>query len=324
MSPKILVINPDQCMEVSFDQQITIGRDVFNSLSLQDPELSRSHAIIFEQDREVIIKDLKSRNGVYVNGDKISETTLLPGHEIILGGTVLIYDPPETLDLGAALSKRGRYLVEKRASKPTGPGLPEPVTIFTTEELDKAVEQLFNKPDGTTFFTLDNAIALLQAIKDMDDAPSASLLFNCALKRALAIVGGHRGVIMETDSDKKLLKVRSIVSRDNSETILIGQPILKIVLGAEKALYCPNLLRDPRFEQVAAKSAQPVHSFVAAPIRNGEDLFGFIYLDSEDSAVSYDYTALRSLHFISSHLGSLLRPRLTHFHKHISSQTPAA
>ena len=49
MSKKLLLINQTDYMEGPFDQQLTIGRDVFNSLSLQDSEISRSHAIIFEQ-----------------------------------------------------------------------------------------------------------------------------------------------------------------------------------------------------------------------------------------------------------------------------------
>src|SRR5947209_8322261 len=143
MSPKLLVINPDQCMEVAFDQQITIGRDVFNSLSLQDPELSRSHAIIFEQEREIIIKDLKSRNGVFVKGERLNETSLRPGDEIILGSTVLIFDPPETFDLETALSKRGKYLIEKRSAKSPAAAISDPVTVFAPGELDHAIEQLF-------------------------------------------------------------------------------------------------------------------------------------------------------------------------------------
>lgn len=313
MTCKLLVVHPDQCTEVQFDQQITIGRDVFNSLSLQDPELSRSHAIIFEQDQEVIIKDLKSRNGVYVGGERISEKLLQPGDEIILGSSILIFSPPEELDLGTALSKRGKYLLEKRANRPTLKPRQEPATTFSPQEMDEAIDALFIKPDGSTFFSLQNAIALLQAIKAMNGAADPAELFAVTLRRALAIVGGHRGVIMESDTDKKQLKVRSIFSKDNSETILIGQPVLRLVLQAEKCVYCPNVLRDERFEKVASKSRTPIHGFIAAPLKLNDELFGFIYLDAEDDSVGYDYAAMRSLWFIASHLAALLFQRPTHF-----------
>lgn len=308
MSKKILMVNPDKCVEVHFDQQMTIGRDVYNSLCLKDPELSRSHAIIFEQDGETVIKDLRSRNGVFVRGEKASEAVLQPGDEIIVGSTVMLFEPADDVDLEQALTKRGRFLIERQSGKlPSAQA--EPDNIFSTQEMDHAIEALFGKPDGSTYFTTYNAIALLQAVKDMDATEDSAELFDVALRRAMAALGGHRGVIMECGEDKERLKVRSLVSEEKTDTILIGQPVLKTVLSAEKCLFCADLKKQARYEGMAAKCRRPIHSFVAAPIKNGSELFGFIYLDSEDPTVSYDFAALRSLYFITFHVGALLRAR---------------
>lgn len=315
MSKKLLVINPEQCVEVQFDQQITIGRDVFNSLCLKDPELSRSHAIIFEQDDETVIKDLRSRNGVYVKGERITESSLAANDEIIMGSSVLIYEPTDTLDLDQALSRRGKYLIEKRAGHPMMQVPSEPENIFTAEEMDKAVESLFAKPDGSTYFSITQAMALLQAIKEMDETTDAGQLYEVALRRALASLGGHRGVVMETDETKEHLKVRAVVSADESKTILIGQPVLKVLLGTEKCIFCPDVRKSKRYESMAAKCERPIRAFIAAPIHNGRELFGFIYLDAEDGAVNYDFAALRTLYFIAFHLGSLMRQRPRHLPK---------
>ncbi len=320
MSPKLLVINPEHCMEVQFEQQITMGRDVFNSLSLQDPEVSRSHAIIFEQESEMIIKDLKSRNGIYVRGDKFVESTLQPGDEIIVGATVMIYEPPDTLDLNGVLSKRGKYLVGKRVGV-SGDDAARPVTIYTMKELDQAVETLLKQTQKNSFFNIDIALFLLRAIKDMNDSPDATQLLERGLRHATEYLGGHRGVIMETDEEKKHLKVRAILSTDNSETVRIGQPILRVLLEAEKAIYCPDVAQDRRFECDSAEASRVLHSFVACPIRSGDELFGFIYLDSEDKGLSYDFSALRSLYMIASHMGALLRSRDLHFKKYTPSES---
>lgn len=320
MSKKLLVINADQCMEVSFDQQITIGRDIFNSLSLQDIEVSRSHAIVFEQDGETIIKDLKSRNGLYVRGEKVTEGVLKPGDEIILGSSVLIFDPTDTIDLGQHLSKRGRYLIEKRSARlQSVQQLPN--TIYTAEQMDKALESILSSPESTTFFSMTNAIMLLQSIKEMDDAPDAARLFEVTLRRAKESLGAHRGVIMETDESKERLKVRStLASAEQTQTILIAQPVLKLLLGAEKCVHCPNVEKDPRFEQIAEKSQRPVYSFAAVPIKNSSQLFGFIYIESEDKSISYDFSALRTLYFMAWHLGALMRTRAKHFRNPTSSR----
>ena len=61
---KLVVINAYQYLEVPFEQQITLGRDVCNTLMIRDNEASRSHAILFEQEGEVLVQDLQSSNGV--------------------------------------------------------------------------------------------------------------------------------------------------------------------------------------------------------------------------------------------------------------------
>jgi pSer/pThr/pTyr-binding forkhead associated (FHA) protein len=316
MNRKLLVIHPNHCVEVMFDQQLTIGRDVYNSLCLQDPEVSRSHAIIFEQESEIILKDLKSRNGVYINGDKVGEQLLSPGDEIVLGATVMLYEPEDSIDLGKALSKRGKYLVEKRAKGSEGK-VDEPITIFSCEELDLAIDKLLSDGgEGTTFLSLTNSVMLLQAMKTLDATSDARGLFNCALEQAMKIMGGHRAVIMETDDGKEQLKVRALRSPDGESTIMIGEPILRTLLETEKCLYSSNVTRDRRYSKMAAKADRPLFSFVAAPIRTSEEMFGFIYLDSKDEEFNYDYNSLRSLYMIASHVGALLHRRPMHFPKH--------
>lgn len=313
MGGKLLIINPEHYMEVPFDQQVTIGRDVYNSLSLQDAEISRSHAIIFDQGNQAFIKDLNSRNGVYVNGDRVTEQSLKSGDEIIVGSSIIIFNPPEKMDIEQALSRRGRHIFSNRAA-----GAPSrydhPVTVFTSEQMDKSIHDLFHSPDETNFFSLPNAMSLIQAFLDMDHADNTPELFRMTLKRALGFIGGKRGVIMETDESKEKLKVRSIRPRSAEEgEIEISQQVLRVVLRAERCVFCPNVAEDNRFSKMAGRSHNAVHSFLAAPILMGSTCFGFIYLESDDENCEYDYVDLRSLYFIASHLAALLQPRETHF-----------
>lgn len=53
---------------------ITIGRSNNNDIIINKPDVSSSHAIITIQNSgEIILKDLNSTNGTYVNGEKITE-----------------------------------------------------------------------------------------------------------------------------------------------------------------------------------------------------------------------------------------------------------
>lgn len=64
----------------------SIGRSPSNDITLKAPKVSRQHAAINKYNNQYIIIDLKSSNGVYVNGAKIDEYVLHEGDEVSIGG----------------------------------------------------------------------------------------------------------------------------------------------------------------------------------------------------------------------------------------------
>lgn len=58
-------------------------------LVLNDPLVSRLHAMIFFDEKGAGIIDLVSRNGTFVNGREIEASLLKPGDEIRLGETII-------------------------------------------------------------------------------------------------------------------------------------------------------------------------------------------------------------------------------------------
>lgn len=66
--------------------EFAIGRSAECQLSLDDPLVSRKHALLVVNPESVLIKDLGSRNGVVVNGTKIDTSrVLLDGDRIVIG-----------------------------------------------------------------------------------------------------------------------------------------------------------------------------------------------------------------------------------------------
>ncbi|MBM7869432.1 hypothetical protein JOC70_000901 [Clostridium pascui] len=67
-----------------------IGRSDENDIILEDMYVSGNHAIIKQQEDKMYIYDLGSKNGVFVNGDKIEESKELNNNDtIIIGETKL-------------------------------------------------------------------------------------------------------------------------------------------------------------------------------------------------------------------------------------------
>jgi hypothetical protein len=73
------------------DGEFVVGRSAGCQLSLDDPLVSRRHAMLVVTKDAVTVEDLESRNGVVVNGQKISAKTVLqPGDKILIGSQELI------------------------------------------------------------------------------------------------------------------------------------------------------------------------------------------------------------------------------------------
>lgn len=67
----------------------TIGRSENNVIHLDDNSCSRNHCIIEYRDKNYQIVDLRSYNGIKVNGDKVTSHTLAHGDVITVGKTVM-------------------------------------------------------------------------------------------------------------------------------------------------------------------------------------------------------------------------------------------
>src|SRR5262245_21553238 len=74
-------------LEVVAKLPVVIGRSVEADIRLEDQCVSRVHCLLSQIGERLIVRDLESRNGTYVNGEKVSEAVLERGDSIGLGGT---------------------------------------------------------------------------------------------------------------------------------------------------------------------------------------------------------------------------------------------
>jgi pSer/pThr/pTyr-binding forkhead associated (FHA) protein len=63
----------------------TVGRVEDNTFQIADPSVSSHHCEVLLRDGEVVIRDLNSTNGSYINDAQITESVLKPGQKLRLG-----------------------------------------------------------------------------------------------------------------------------------------------------------------------------------------------------------------------------------------------
>ena len=69
------------------DQPITIGRSPQADITLSDEKVSRLHCGVSREGARVIVRDLKSKNGTYLNGERVDSANLQPGDILRVGST---------------------------------------------------------------------------------------------------------------------------------------------------------------------------------------------------------------------------------------------
>lgn len=97
--PKLVWLDQDKVKEQPIPERgfISLGRGADNTVKLSDQLVSRHHAQLVCGPHGCLLKDLKSVNGVQVNGDSVHSRFLKDGDIIRIGRHILEYYTEERL-----------------------------------------------------------------------------------------------------------------------------------------------------------------------------------------------------------------------------------
>jgi hypothetical protein len=127
-------------------KELVVGRSSELDLVLAEDMVSRKHARFLVEGNSVVLQDLGSTNGTFVNGEKIKQSQLKPGDRILIGSSILklvITSTPgsESLD-PQGVRDRLEKVAEDRARTSTGVmsgrleevPLPDLLQLFSTSK----------------------------------------------------------------------------------------------------------------------------------------------------------------------------------------------
>jgi pSer/pThr/pTyr-binding forkhead associated (FHA) protein len=92
-----IVEGPDAGRQIELRGPVVLGRDHSADVVLEDGQISRRHARVTPSaSGGIVVEDLESTNGTFVNHDEVhSPVQLAPGDELLVGVTVLQVRSPE-------------------------------------------------------------------------------------------------------------------------------------------------------------------------------------------------------------------------------------
>jgi len=67
-----------------------LGRHPQNDLRIPTRDVSRRHCELLVQDDRLVVRDVGSTNGTYVNGKQVEEVTLKPGDRLTIGPVTFV------------------------------------------------------------------------------------------------------------------------------------------------------------------------------------------------------------------------------------------
>ena len=79
-------------LELKVDKT-TIGRVEDNTFQIAEPSVSSHHCEVLLRGSDIVVRDLNSTNGTFINGEKVSETVLKPGQVLRLGQIEMRLEP---------------------------------------------------------------------------------------------------------------------------------------------------------------------------------------------------------------------------------------
>ena len=89
LNARLIVVGGDaKAAEIPLRLPTTIGRGREATLTLPHPLVSRQHCSLFERDGVLLVRDLKSLNGTYVNSQRIEHESELRPNELLTIGNV--------------------------------------------------------------------------------------------------------------------------------------------------------------------------------------------------------------------------------------------
>lgn len=233
----------------------TIGRADGNTFQIVEPSVSGRHCEVRLQANELVVRDLLSTNGTFVEGRKITEAVLKPGQTLRLGEVELRF---ETSAAAPGTSFVTKMLVTGASPKPAAPAPPAPGAAWVSDSKPAKQPEMGGAP-AKKYHVLfvDDSMALLEAFSELCSALSnRTWEVHCATTadRALAI-------LQETPMD--------LVVLDIGMPLVDGIQLLNIINRRFPAVKTAVMTGHATESNRAACLANGAELFIEKPIANG-------------------------------------------------------
>jgi transcriptional regulator with GAF, ATPase, and Fis domain len=278
MNPRLVAINGSLkgstfCLD---EDQVSIGRESANSISLSHSSVSRRHCLIEREGSEFAIRDLDSFNGTFVNGVPVKDQTLIHADQIKVGSIALLFLTDESEDTapGSLVHLDDSNLVTQ-STRQMSPG----VLLQHTEQALQSAEHERVARDLGALCRIGSRINLVRHTKELQHE---------ILKSIFEIVPVDRGAILLGSEENEFSSLYGLDRESDSKPVHISRTAVNKVLTEGVAILSNDIRASETLSTARSLIVGQITSLMCAPLILFEKIIGAIYLDTSDPAVHFD------------------------------------
>jgi Nif-specific regulatory protein len=279
-------------------EAITIGRGPTNAVVVKDERCSRNHAEVFQAQGAWQLRDLDSRNGTMVSGERLTgDRTLEPGDIIQIGNSHMAF----VLDLAQAFPDTSTLLKSSK-SVDGGTGVVLPVDGDAESVFDAFEPTLITHRKGQSRYLeapeLDiaesspkvsrAAAKLCKLAFELAKSTDVFSLANTALEGLFEGTHSDAGAILLRKRDqsgaRRSEELEVVASRSDSSHAYhrVSNFLAATVMRDGQAVMARNVLDDSQLGNRDSRGEILATSVICAPVRLEGELLGLVHLYSTD------------------------------------------
>jgi adenylate cyclase len=270
--------NQTQIFEIR-GSTVSIGRADSNDLTLHHPSVSRSHArVTLLPGETVLIIDLGSMNGTFVNGQLVHEHRLSDQDRINIGIFELKFDATTALpfyveagrDAGGDITR-----LIRRDSLSAG---------LRPEIAAEAAPEAAIRERLTTLERENKLLKLLLAVgKTLSSVLTPEEVMQHVMELVFQMENVERGFVMLQDEKKgfkpAVLLYKEERQRGNPHGPVLSKTLIDRVMSERVPLLVRDVSRDQRFSDSESLRISGIRSAMCAPLIYKDKVFGLFYVD---------------------------------------------
>jgi len=266
------------------EDEVSIGREPSNQISLLDSLVSRRHCVIRKDGQAFHIQDLDSRNSTFVNGVPVKERVLAHGDQIRVGNSTFVFQGPHSEPSASSAS-----LHIDAAPTPGGPT----VILRKQDALYLQPPQALSLP--ATARTVRDLNVLLNFSRTLNSVHGLETLHQKVLEAVLEVAPADRAAILLIEEGSEGFS--SVLGWDRrlgpNQPIQVSRTILSRVIEENLAVLSNDVPGEEAFQAAESLVTPQVRSVLAVPLEVQGKLLGVIYLDASSLAVRFDSELLQ-------------------------------